>query len=86
MDAELKTDERGRVVLPREYREKHGKHYRYFTVGDRLEIIPVTDPLETLKEKMSKIPESMSHEELRDHAEENAKEQAPLWRRVDDER
>ncbi len=77
MKSKLKTDERGRIVLPREYREEHGEKYRYFTVGDRLEIIPVSEPLETLKEKMAKLPEDMTREELMEHAEEKARKEAP---------
>ncbi len=77
MKSELKADERGRIVLPREYREEHGDKYRYFTVGDRLEIIPVSKPLETLKKKMSELPEEMTREDLMDHAEEKARKEAP---------
>lgn len=73
----LKTDDRGRVVIPKEYREKYGNKYRYFTIGDRLEIIPVSkNPVENLREELSKIPEDKSREELLEEAREKAKNEA----------
>lgn len=70
----LTEDERGRVTLPKEYREEHGPKYRFIEVEDRLELIPVAqDPLSALREEFSKIPSSVSTDEVREDVEKSLK-------------
>lgn len=47
----IRVDKRGRITLPSEVKKrmKMGSLLRLEEKGDRLELIPVTDPLERLK-------------------------------------
>ncbi len=76
MDKIVTVDEKGRIRLPKEYRKLHGKRYRVFTVGERLEILPISDPMTTLKKEFEKLPSEMSREDLLRYAEEKAKKEA----------
>ena len=45
------TDDRGRIVIPHEIREKHGERYRIVELDDRVELIPLKDdPIEGLRD------------------------------------
>jgi bifunctional DNA-binding transcriptional regulator/antitoxin component of YhaV-PrlF toxin-antitoxin module len=54
----VKVDERGRLYLPREFREKIGREVYLVDVKDGVLIIPKpTDPVKELEEIGSLIPE-----------------------------
>jgi bifunctional DNA-binding transcriptional regulator/antitoxin component of YhaV-PrlF toxin-antitoxin module len=38
-----RTDDRGRIVIPQEIREKYGDRYRIVELDDRVELIPLRD-------------------------------------------
>lgn len=76
-DSVLMIDDRGRIVLPTGYRNKHGKRYRYFRVGERLEIVPVSaNPVKALKDEFSKIPSDLSVRDLKVRARKKARDEA----------
>ena len=37
------TDDRGRIVIPAEFREQHGNRYRIVELRDRIELIPLDE-------------------------------------------
>ena len=50
MSETVEADDRGRIVIPREIREKHGDRYRIVELDDRIELIPLKqDPIEGLR-------------------------------------
>lgn len=71
----LKIDDQGRIILPEEYRKKHGKKFRYFTFGDRLEIIPISEkPLKELRSDFSQNSKDKTTDELIDKARKKSKD------------
>jgi bifunctional DNA-binding transcriptional regulator/antitoxin component of YhaV-PrlF toxin-antitoxin module len=45
------TDDRGRIVIPQEIREKYGERYRIVDHNDRVELIPLhDDPVDGLRD------------------------------------
>jgi bifunctional DNA-binding transcriptional regulator/antitoxin component of YhaV-PrlF toxin-antitoxin module len=78
-----KTDEQGRLYLPKRLREKYGEKYHIVEYEDRIELIPVAeDPLTAVREAAGDLRDA-SVEEIRDDIEEEAKATA---RRKDDDR
>ena len=50
MSTTAEADDRGRIVIPREIRDKLGDRYRIIELRDRVELIPlVDDPIEGLR-------------------------------------
>lgn len=43
MNKTATTDERGRIVIPATFRERHGDRYRLVELRDRIELIPLAD-------------------------------------------
>jgi bifunctional DNA-binding transcriptional regulator/antitoxin component of YhaV-PrlF toxin-antitoxin module len=71
------TDERGRLYLPKELRERYGQTYHVLEYEDHIELIPVSDdPLKSLRENVGRAIEGQSIEELREAAIEQAHEDA----------
>ena len=51
MSERAEADDRGRIVIPRDIREKHGDRYRVVELDDRIELIPLRDdPIEGLRD------------------------------------
>ena len=51
MSKRAEADDRGRIVIPHEIREKHGDPYRVVELDDRVELIPLKDdPIEGLRD------------------------------------
>lgn len=71
------TDDRGRIVIPAEFREKHGERYRIVELRDRIELIPLAeDPVDGLREAVGDAFEGKSIDEVRREALQEAEEEA----------
>lgn len=71
------TDERGRIVIPAEFRERHGDRYRIVELRDRLELIPLAeDPVAGLRRAVGDAFDGVSVEEVRSAAREAAEGEA----------
>ena len=68
-------DDRGRLTLPKEMRERYGDRYHVVDVHDGIKLIPVADdPLAALRDEFADV--EMSAEELREEAREAALDEA----------
>jgi bifunctional DNA-binding transcriptional regulator/antitoxin component of YhaV-PrlF toxin-antitoxin module len=72
---EATLDDRGRLTLPKEMRERFGDEYRLVELHDGIKLIPISDdPLEALRAEFADVEETA--EELRDGARETAVDEA----------
>lgn len=63
--AETTLDDRGRLTLPKEMRERYGDHYRVVELHDGIKLIPVAqDPLDALRDEFAGVEKSA--DELRE--------------------
>lgn len=70
-----RLDERGRLTLPKEVRERYGERYHIVELHDGIKLVPLADdPLEALREEFADVEKSAS--ELRDGAREAALDEA----------
>lgn len=68
-------DDRGRLTLPKEVRERYGDHYHIVQLHDGIKLVPIADdPLEALRDEFSDVEKSA--EELRKEARETALDEA----------
>lgn len=68
-------DDRGRLTLPKELRERYGDHYHIVRVHDGIKLIPVAEePLDTLREEFSDVEKTAT--ELREAARDAALDEA----------
>ena len=68
-------DDRGRLTLPKEIRERYGDHYHVVDLHDGIKLIPVAeDPLDALRDEFADVEKTV--EELRDAARETALDEA----------
>ena len=68
-------DDRGRLTLPKEIRERYGDHYYITELHDGIKLIPVVeDPLSALRDEFEDVEQSA--EELREGAREAALDEA----------
>jgi len=73
----VETDSQGRLYLSSELRKKYGERFHVVEYEDRLELIPIDeDPLEAVREAVGDAFEGKSIAELREGAQEQAKEDA----------
>ncbi|ESP87767.1 AbrB/MazE/SpoVT family DNA-binding domain-containing protein [Candidatus Halobonum tyrrellensis] len=64
-------DDRGRLTLPKEMRERYGDRYHVVDVHDGIKLIPVADdPLDALRDEFADV--ETSAEELREAARDAA--------------
>lgn len=65
--SEISLDERGRLTLPKEIRERYGDRYHIVELHDGIKLIPVAeDPLDALRDEFGDVEKTAS--ELRDKA------------------
>ncbi|WP_254522773.1 AbrB/MazE/SpoVT family DNA-binding domain-containing protein [Natrinema caseinilyticum] len=77
MSKRAKADDRGRIVIPHEIREKHGDRYRVVELDDRVELIPLKDdPIEGLRDAVGDAFDDKSIDEIKRAAHETAREDA----------
>jgi bifunctional DNA-binding transcriptional regulator/antitoxin component of YhaV-PrlF toxin-antitoxin module len=68
-------DDRGRLTLPKEIRERFGDHYYIVELHDGIKLIPVAeDPLDALRDEFEDVERTA--EELREGAREAALDEA----------
>ncbi|WP_135820966.1 AbrB/MazE/SpoVT family DNA-binding domain-containing protein [Halostella litorea] len=68
-------DDRGRLTLPKELRERYGDRYRIVDLHDGIKLVPVSeDPLDALRDEFADVEKSASdlREEARDAALDGA--------------
>ncbi|WP_017344407.1 AbrB/MazE/SpoVT family DNA-binding domain-containing protein [Halorubrum sp. T3] len=69
--SEATLDDRGRMTLPKELRERYGDRYRIVEVHDGIKLIPVAeDPLDALRDEFAGVEKTA--DELREEAREAA--------------
>jgi bifunctional DNA-binding transcriptional regulator/antitoxin component of YhaV-PrlF toxin-antitoxin module len=68
------TDERGRLYLPKEIRERYGENYRVVQMPTHVALLPIDDdPLEGLREAVGDALKGKDIDELREEALRTAK-------------
>lgn len=73
--SETTLDDRGRLTVPRELRERYGDRFRIVELHDGIKLVPVAeDPLDALRDEFADV--ETSAEELRDEAREEALDEA----------
>lgn len=73
--SEVTLDDRGRLTLPKAFREQYGDRYRIVAVHDGLKLVPIAeDPLEALRDEFDDVDKTA--ETLRTNAREMAVEEA----------
>jgi bifunctional DNA-binding transcriptional regulator/antitoxin component of YhaV-PrlF toxin-antitoxin module len=73
--ADVTLDDRGRLTLPKEVRERYGDHYYIVQIHDGIKLIPVADdPLDTLREEFAGVEKTAP--ELREEARDAALDEA----------
>lgn len=73
--ADATLDDRGRLTLPKEVRERYGDRYHIVQLHDGIKLIPVAeDPLEALRDEFDDVGKTA--EELREEAREEAIDEA----------
>lgn len=71
------TDERGRLYLPKDVRERFGETYRVVELPSHVALFPVDDdPLEGVQEAVGDAFENENVEELKEQAREALAESA----------
>ncbi|WP_440771268.1 AbrB/MazE/SpoVT family DNA-binding domain-containing protein [Natronorubrum sp. DTA28] len=72
-DASL--DDRGRLTLPKEVRERYGERYRIVQLHDGIKLVPIADdPLDALRDEFADVDKSA--DELREDARKAALDEA----------
>ncbi|QLD87316.1 AbrB/MazE/SpoVT family DNA-binding domain-containing protein [Natronomonas halophila] len=73
--SEATLDDRGRLTLPKEVRERYGDRYRIVELHDGVKLIPIAeDPLDALRAEFDDVDKSA--DELREEAREAALNEA----------
>lgn len=77
MSGEVRTDERGRVTIPKKVRERYGEEFRLVELDSGIKLVPIPeDPLAKLREAASDELREASLDDLEEAAREEAREQA----------
>jgi bifunctional DNA-binding transcriptional regulator/antitoxin component of YhaV-PrlF toxin-antitoxin module len=77
MSKTAEADDRGRIVIPHEIREKHGDRYRVVELKDRIELIPLKeDPIVGLRNAVGDAFDEKPIEEIKRKSREAAQEDA----------
>jgi bifunctional DNA-binding transcriptional regulator/antitoxin component of YhaV-PrlF toxin-antitoxin module len=69
--SDMTLDDRGRLTLPKEMRERYGDRYRVVELHNGIKLVPIAeDPLSALREEFAEVEKSA--EKLREEAREAA--------------
>ena len=72
---DVTLDERGRLTLPKEVRERYGENYHIVQLHDGIKLVPIAeDPLEALRDEFEDVDKSAT--ELREGTREETLEEA----------
>ena len=81
------TDERGRIYLPKDVRERYGEHYRIVELPTHVVLLPVDDdPLERVREAVGDAFEDESRGALKSKALSGAKAEIEAKREEHEQR
>lgn len=70
----VETDDRGRLYLPKDLREKHGERFRVLDLPRRVILIPIDDdPLQAVRDTIGDRFEDRSFEEIEEAIKTAAK-------------
>ena len=73
--SDVTLDDRGRLTLPKEVRERYGNRYHVVQLPDGVKLVPVADdPLEALRDEFADL--DTSADELREKARDAAIDEA----------
>lgn len=73
--SDTKLDDRGRLTLPKELRERYGDHYHVVDLHDGIKLVPIADdPLNALRDEFADIDKTA--EELRESTRDVALDEA----------
>ncbi|APW98230.1 hypothetical protein CHINAEXTREME_10700 [Halobiforma lacisalsi AJ5] len=73
--ADVALDDRGRLTLPKEIRERYGDRYHVVQLPGGVKLVPVADdPLEALRDEFADVEKSA--DELREDARDAALDEA----------
>jgi bifunctional DNA-binding transcriptional regulator/antitoxin component of YhaV-PrlF toxin-antitoxin module len=76
MGGEVRTDEQGRVTIPKEMRDRYGERFRLVELDSCIKLVPIPDdPLEELRAAASDDLREASLADLEGAATEEAREQ-----------
>jgi bifunctional DNA-binding transcriptional regulator/antitoxin component of YhaV-PrlF toxin-antitoxin module len=77
MGGEVRTDDRGRVTIPKEVRDRYGDQYRLVELDSGIKLVPIPDdPLAALRAAATDELREASLGDLEAAASEEAREQA----------
>lgn len=73
--SEATLDDRGRLTLPKDLRERYGDRYHIVELHDGIKLVPIAeDPLEVLRDEFDDVEKTA--DELREGAREAALDEA----------
>ncbi|WP_254863487.1 AbrB/MazE/SpoVT family DNA-binding domain-containing protein [Halovivax gelatinilyticus] len=73
--SDVSLDDRGRLTLPKEVRERYGEQYHVVQLPDGVKLVPIADdPLCALRDEFADVESSV--EELREEARDAALDEA----------
>jgi len=76
MTGEVRVDDRGRVTIPKDIRERYGEQYRLVELDSGIKLVPIPDdPLAELREAASDELLEAALDDLEAAAREEAREQ-----------
>lgn len=77
MSGEVRTDERGRVTIPKDVRARYGEKFRLVELDSGIKLVPIPDdPLGELRAAASDELREAALDDLEEAAREKAREQA----------
>jgi bifunctional DNA-binding transcriptional regulator/antitoxin component of YhaV-PrlF toxin-antitoxin module len=77
MSGEVRTDERGRVTIPKEIRDRYGEQFRLVELNSGIKLVPIPDdPLGELRAAASDELREAALDDLEEAAREAGREQA----------
>lgn len=73
--SDVSLDDRGRLTLPKEVRERYGERYHIVQLHDGIKLVPIADdPLDALRDEFADVDKSVDG--LREDAREAALDEA----------